>query len=209
MKHPTGRFALIAALILIGAVPQSGWSKVAFTGYANVNFTPYSNFVIKGPASVLAPGGFTSGSHLRSAGFNTDSVGLFATTKIDEDTTFSADITYRTLGNAPAQTRIQYAYLETGLPGDVRLQAGRMLLPFGYYNSHNFYAFQRVPLSAPFFQSSILGLPIADNGAMLTRLFDIGPLLARVQVYGVNGYGSVPTSTSSFRNANLPQAAIS
>ena len=84
-------------------------------------------------------------------------------------------------------------------------QAGRITLPFGYYNSRRFYPFQRVELTAPIYISSILGLPIADAGAALSRRFDLGSDWGvDVRAYGVNGYGGVAGSSVALRNPALP-----
>jgi hypothetical protein len=193
--------ALALALSLPAASPPAS-AKVAFTGYGNLVMPVDSHFKVRGPAAVL---GGTPEGNLISRGFRTDAVGLFATTTVSENAQFLVDLTFRNLGAAGAQTRVQYAYLDAGLPWwELRAQAGKVNLPFNYYNSRRFYPFQRVELSAPVFVNGILGLPIADSGLVLGRRFD-GPgdwgLDARA--YAVNGYGSIAGSTSSLRNPSL------
>jgi hypothetical protein len=178
-------------------------AKVAFTGYGSLVMPVDSLIQVRGPAEVL---GGTPEGNLVSRGFRLDAVGLFATTKVSEDVDFLMDLTFRNVGNTVGQTRIQYAYLDAALPWyDVRLQAGRVNLPFNYYNSRRFYPFQRVEISAPIYVSAILGLPIADAGAVLARRFELESgwgLDARA--YAVNGYGSVSGSTGALRSPTLP-----
>lgn len=195
------RLASAAAAATVLAAAAS--AKVAFTGYGSLVMPVDTQFQIRGPSSVL--GGTPEGS-LISRGFRLDAVGLFATTKVSEDVDFLVDLTFRNIGNTVGQTRIQYAYLDAALPWwEMRLQAGRVNLPFNYYNSRRFYPFQRVELSAPIYVNGILGLPIADAGAVLTRRFELESgwgLDARA--YAVNGYGSVAGSTGALRSPTLP-----
>lgn len=194
---------LVPALALCAALAAPSAAKVAFTGYGNLVLSADSQARIRGPASVL---GTTPESNLVSKGFRVDAAGLFATTKVGEDAEFLLDLTFRNVGAAVGQTRIQYAYLDAGLPwGGLRAQAGKITLPFGYYNSRRFYPFQRVELTAPVYISSILGLPIADAGLALSRRFDLdADWGVDVRAYGVNGYSSVSGSTAALRNPALP-----
>lgn len=194
------RLALAAVAVLLAS---SARAKVAFTGYGNLVMSADTHFRIRGPSSVL---GGTPEGNLISKGFRLDAVGLFATTKVGEDVDFLMDLTFRNIGSATGQTRIQYAYLDAALPWwDLRLQAGRVNLPFNYYNSRRFYPFQRVELSAPVFINGILGLPIADAGAVLARRFELDDGWGvDARAYAVNGYGSVTGSTGSLRNPSLP-----
>jgi hypothetical protein len=200
-RMPRRPLALI--LTLLAALPGPASAKVAFTGYGNLVMTSDGHVKVRGPAAAL---GATPEGNLIARGFGVDSVGLFATTSVSEDAQFLIDLTFRNPTAAGAQTRIQYAYLDAGLPWwELRAQVGRVNLPFNYYNSRRFYPFQRVELSAPVFINSILGLPIADSGFILSRRFDAGGdwgLDARA--YAVNGYGSLASSTSSLRNPSLP-----
>ncbi len=193
----------LAASLLIAAAARDAGAKIAFTGYGNALVTADSQFKLRGPAAAL---GATPEGNLVSRGFRLDAVGLFATTKVSEDADFLVDLTFRNIGSTVGQTRIQYAYLDAALPWwDLRVHAGRVTIPFNYYNTRRFYPFQRVELSAPFYAGSILGLPIADAGAVLMRRFDLSDgwgLDARA--YAVNGYGSVTGSTGALRSPNLP-----
>lgn len=193
-----------AAAVLLAAVlaPAAG-AKVAFTGYGQVLATADSHIQVRGPAAVL---GGTPEGNLISRGFRLDAVGLFATTKVSEDVDFLMDLTFRNVGPTVGQTRIQYAYIDADLPWwDLKMQAGRVNLPFNYYNTRRFYPFQRVELSAPIFVNGILGLPIADAGAVISRRFALDPAWGLdVRAYAVNGYGNVAGSTAALRNPSLP-----
>ncbi|TBR18230.1 hypothetical protein EPO15_15420 [bacterium] len=192
----------LGLVLAVGAAAAPAAAKVSFTGYGNFLFTPDANLRIYAPTALLA--GAPEGT-LRARGFSVDSVGLFAATPVGEDADFVMDLNYRGLGATVRELRVQYAYLDTALPwAGTRLQAGKVTLPFGYYNSRRFYPFQRVELSAPIYQSGILGLPIADAGGVLSYRGEAGTLTFDARVFGVNGYGSVPTSTASFRNASVP-----
>lgn len=191
--------AFMAAALLAGVRPAA--AKVLFTGYASGMFNLDTNARIYGPPSIL---GATPQGTLRARGFSLDSVGLFATTKVGEDSDFLGDFAYRQIGSTVKDLRIQYAYLDTGLAWQVRLQAGKVTLPLGYYNTRRFYPFQRPEITAPIFQSGILGLPIASAGGVLSRRFESGDDGLDVRVFGVNGYGNVPGSTATFRSASIP-----
>ena len=192
----------VAALAAVAAAAAPAGAKVAFTGYGAFQFTPDANFRIYAPAALLA--GTPEGT-VRARGFSTDSVGLFAATPVGTDADFLMDVSYRGLGATVRELRVQYAYLDAALPwAGTRLQAGKVTLPFGYFNTRCFYPFQRVTLTPPLFQSAILGLPIADTGGIVSYHADVDDLGFAFRFYGVNGYGSVPTSTASFRNPTLP-----
>ncbi|MBI3298847.1 MAG: hypothetical protein HYZ75_11825 [Elusimicrobia bacterium] len=193
------RVLAVSALALASAAPAA--AKIVFTGYGAFNFTTDGAFRVHGPPAVIGtlPEGTT-----RLRGFSTDAVGLFAATKAGEDSEFLVDLNFRNVGAAVGETRIQYAYLDTALPWDMRLQAGKITLPIGYYNTRFFYPFQRVSISGPVFQSGILGLPIADVGAVVSRHFEEGDWGVDLRVYGVNGYGSTPNSTATFRSPSAP-----
>jgi hypothetical protein len=82
--------------------------------------------------------------------------------------------------------------------------AGRLTIPLGYYNRHYFYPFQRNTITPPFFQSTVIGLPIADHGVVISKTFTAGSLGFFAAGYVVNGYGSARTasgaaSTDTFR----------
>lgn len=192
-----------AAVLLLALLAAGARAKVAFTGYGQILAPVDTHIRVRGPAAVL--GGIPEGN-LIAKGFSLDAVGLFATTKVSEDVDFLMDLTFRNVGPTVGQTRIQYAYLDAALPWwSLKMQAGRVNLPFNYYNTRRFYPFQRVELSAPVFVNGILGLPIADAGAVLSRRFDLDPAWGLdVRAYAVNGYGSVSGSTASLRNPSLP-----
>ncbi|MCR4296150.1 MAG: hypothetical protein NUW21_11500, partial [Elusimicrobia bacterium] len=192
-----------AAVLLAAVLAPAARAKVAFTGYGHLLMPVDTHVKVRGPASVL---GGTPEGNLISKGFRVDAVGLFATTKVSEDVDFLMDLTFRNIGPTVGQTRIQYAYLEAALPWwDLKMQAGRVNLPFNYYNTRRFYPFQRVELSAPVFVNGILGLPIADAGAVLARRFELdGGWGVDARAYAVNGYGSVSGSTASLRSPSLP-----
>lgn len=192
-----------AAVLLAAVLAPAASAKVAFTGYGQLLMPVDSYFKVRGPTAVL---GGTPEGNLISKGFRLDAVGLFATTKVSEDVDFLMDLTFRNIGPTVGQTRIQYAYLDAALPWwDLKMQAGRVNLPFNYYNTRRFYPFQRVELAAPVFVNGIMGLPISDAGAVLTRRFELDPAWGvDVRAYAVNGYGSVAGSTGSLRNPSLP-----
>lgn len=193
--------ALALGLLTAWAGPPAQ-AKVSFTGYGSFLFTPDANLRIFAPAAAL--GGLPEGTH-RARGFSTDAVGLFAATPVGEEADFLMDVAYRNISGTVKELRVQYAYLDTALPvPGLRLQAGKVTLPIGYFNTRRFYPFQRVELSAPLFQSAILGLPIADAGGVLSYRGETSELAFDVRLFGVNGYGSVPTSTASFRSPTLP-----
>lgn len=196
---------LTAAVLLASLCAPRAAAKVSFTGYGSLLMPVDSEFKIRGPAAVL---GSTPEGNLISRGFRVDAVGLFATTKVSEDVDFLMDLTFRNIGTTVGQTRIQYAYLDAALPWwGLRAQAGRVTLPFNYYNSRRFYPFQRIEISAPVFVNGVLGLPIADAGAVLSRRFELDAGWALdARAYAVNGYGSVTTSTGALRNPSLPGA---
>lgn len=193
------------AFVSVALLASAAGAKVAFTGYGSLLMPADSHFKVRGPAAVL---GVTPEGNLISRGFRLDAVGLFATTKVSEDVDFLVDLTFRNIGTTVGQTRVQYAYLDAALPWwDLRAKAGRVTLPFGYYNTRRFYPFQRVEISAPVFVNAILGLPIADAGAVLSRSFDLGDgWLLDARAYAVNGYGSASTSTGALRSPSLPGA---
>ncbi|MDE2293094.1 MAG: hypothetical protein KGL53_13520, partial [Elusimicrobia bacterium] len=195
------RRAACAVVLALGCWPRPAAAKVVFTGYGSFLFDADANIRVYAPASLL--GAVPQGTQ-RARGFSADAVGLFAATSLGPDTDFLMDLSYRSIGSSVKETLIQYAFLDQRLPWDVDLKAGKVTLPFGYYNTRRFYPFQRVSLTAPLFQSAILGLPIADVGAVASRRFPLGPVDLDVRLFGVNGYGSTPSSSTTFRSASLP-----
>ncbi|MBI3565701.1 MAG: hypothetical protein HY079_10935 [Elusimicrobia bacterium] len=192
-----------AAGVLLGVLLSApAAAKVVFTGYADFVTTPQGSFKIDGPPAVLSQFAL-SPARLETRGSGISAIGLFATTSLSDAARLQMDVTYRDVGSTVKTLSIQYAYLEyDGYGGQGRV--GKITLPFGWYNQHRFYGFQRPSISAPLFQGSILGLPIADMGAGVQRPFTAGPLTATVDLYAVNGYGPVPGSTETFRSATLP-----
>lgn len=203
MANRMRRRLLPLGLILTLAAPSPASAKVAFTGYGHLVMPLYSEFRVRGPSSAL---GTTPEGNLIQKGFRLDAAGLFATTKIGADCEFLMDLTFRNVGNTVGQTRIQYAYLDAGLPWQqLRLQLGRVNIPFNYYNNRRFYPFQRMELSAPIFINGIVGLPIADTGAVLSRRLDLSEdWTLDARAYGINGYGSLSGSSVTLRNPTLP-----
>lgn len=202
MIHRRRLTAAALSVLLLGSAARA---KVSFTGYGSLLAPVDTHIKVRGPSAVL---GGTPEGNLISRGFRLDAVGLFAATKVSEDVDFLVDLTFRNIGTTVGQTRVQYAYLDAALPWwQLRAKAGRVTLPFGYYNTRRFYPFQRVELSAPVFVNGILGLPIADAGAVLSRSFDLGNDWSfDARAYAVNGYGSVATSTGALRSPSLPGA---
>jgi hypothetical protein len=192
---------VVLSLLAAGAVPPAA-AKVVFTGYGDFRAVPQGSFRVDGPRSALANFGLGP-ERVEARGFSVDSLGLFATTSLSDRTRLQMDVTYRDIGQDAKTIRIQYAYLESEAWG-AKFRAGKITLPFGWYNEHRFYPFQRPSISGPIFQSAILGLPMADIGASARKTFPVGPAALSADVYAVNGYGPVPGSTDSFRSASLP-----
>ncbi|MBI2384453.1 MAG: hypothetical protein HYV14_00410 [Elusimicrobia bacterium] len=201
MSKSSSRGLAAAAAFAVLSSP-SARAKVIFTGYGDIQATTQSRFKIDGPPSVLNSFNLGSG-RLESRGMTIDAIGLFATTSIAEDTQVLMDVTYRDVGVNTRTIRIQYAYIEHFAYGS-RFQAGKITLPFGWYNQNRFYGFQRASITGPVFQSGILGLPMSDIGVSAKRTVDLGGFALTADVYAVNGYSTVPGSTASFRNAGLP-----
>jgi hypothetical protein len=194
------RLLLLAALLLAPA-PAAGRERIQFTGYGSFLAIPYGRYE-GGPAPAFP----RDGEHFVNPGARLDAVGLFAATEVAEDTSFLLDLSFRGIGAASADTRLQYAYLDARLPwGGLRAQAGKIKLPFNYYSANRFYPFQRAGLAPPFAVANALGLPIADAGGALSRCFELGEAWrADLTLYGVNGYGHVPGSTGSLRSPAAP-----
>lgn len=204
MKKSVVRLQIVLAGFLFssGVVPVS--AKVVFTGYADLQVSPQAvtkitaSPAVAGQIQALTGAPLPTGS-AESRSFNTDSLGLFATTSFNEETDFLMDITYKRIGATAGETRVQYAYLDFHRPSLGEAKVGRVTLPIGYYNEHRFYSFQRQAISPPFFQSAILGLPIADHGVVLSKTLDLGGLELSGAGFLVNGYGPASGSTDTFR----------
>ena len=202
MRRPFWR-SVLAALALLSCAPRAG-AKVQFTGYGDFRATPQGRIGIYGPPARLATLG-TQPGNTESRGMFIDAIGLFATTQVAEKTKLLLDVTYRDVGQNARTIRVQYGYVEHEAEF-ATLKAGKIILPFGWFNDHHFYAFQRPSITAPVFQSGILGLPISDIGASAGRRIELGPAALGVDVYAVNGYGPQPGSTVAFRSASIPGA---
>ncbi|MBI3553345.1 MAG: hypothetical protein HY077_12695 [Elusimicrobia bacterium] len=188
------------------AYPAITEAKIQFTGYGDFQATAHTGARIYGSPPALATFKINDATSVHSRGFNVNNVGLFATTNLRENMNFLVDLTYRQIANTVKEIRVQYAYLEHFLPNDYSYRAGKITLPFGYYNQNRFYAFQRVELTAPVFQSAILGLPIADVGASGQKRFPTQAARIDVDVYAVNGYGGLAADPQKFRSPTLPGA---
>ena len=199
--------ALAGTLVLASGLQTPAAAKVTFTGYGNFVMTAQQSVDVYGDAPALAKFA-TPAQTLKDRGFTIGGLGLFATTNIKEGMDFLLDVTYRQIGSTTKQTSIQYAYLEHVLGDDFSYRAGKITLPFGYYNQNRFYAFQRIELSAPVFQSAVLGLPIADIGAAAHKCFRTSWSRIDADFYAVNGYGSSPNDPTKFRSATLPGAIV-
>lgn len=198
-----GRAGAVAAFALAVLLPGAGEGKVAFTGYADFRDTVESTISYQLPAALTAGlGGPTGRIESRSMAF--DSVGLFASTSLSEQSDFLLDVSYRDIGYTTRTVRLQYAYLEHRPTEHLILRAGKIMLPFGFLNQNRYYSFQQSSITAPTFQSGILGLPIADLGVSAREILPVGPAEIRAVAYAVNGYGPVPGSRTSFRNVSLP-----
>lgn len=195
--------AAVALAVLTGGPARA---KVVFTGYGDFRMTPQGVFRIDGAPQVLNTFGLGPET-LETRSNSISAIGLFATTSINENTRLQMDVTYKNVGATVKTLTIQYGYLEYSAYGG-QAQFGKITLPFGYYNQNRFYPFQRPSISAPVFQSAILGLPIADIGGDVSRPFELGDAVVRVDLYSVNGYGPLPGSTTTFRSAGVPSGAL-
>ncbi len=196
---------LRSTLLALGlaCLPAFAAAKVTFTGYGDLRFAPGSTFVLGGPAATLAKFS-TAEQHASASGFSADAVGLFASTQLQENLQFLMDLTFRNIGNTVGQTLVQYAYLDWAPTADTWVNGGRVTLPFGYFNENRFYGFQRYEVTAPVFQSSILGLPIADWGVTGSQRFRFQPFNVEATAYVVNGYGAAPGQKNILRSASIP-----
>lgn len=187
----------VAAFWALAAGAPAG-AKVVFTGYGDLRAVPASQAKIGGEPAALAFFGLTD-RKIDAHNFQVASVGLFASTTFGEKFSFDADLTYRNLRFTATDIRTQYAFLEYEHSETLRFRAGKITLPFGYYNEHHFYPFQRESISNPIFQGGILGLPIADIGADVRKTFVTDAFRLNLALYGVNGYGNVTGAAGSLR----------
>ncbi len=202
------KLIILCALAVLAGLRTPAVAKVVFTGYGNIQMTAHSQYKIFGDPAALSALGLPGIRDAHTRGFNIESLGLFATTNLREDMDFLVDFTYRQIGNTTGETRLQYAYLEYRPREDVTGRVGKILLPFGFYNHKRFYPFQRIELTAPLFQRTILGLPIAHLGADVQKRFQTTWSRIEVDFYGVNGYGATPSNPNQFRSPTLPGGLI-
>jgi hypothetical protein len=195
-----------AVLAALCAAPAG--AKVIFTGYGDFRVTPQSVYQVDGPPSVLNDFGIGAGK-VESRGASVNALGLFATTDINDQTRLMMDVTYEGIGADVKTLTIQYGFVEYSDYG-FTARLGKITLPFGYYNQNRFYPFQHASITAPTFQSDILGLPIADIGATVGRPFELGGgVTLTADVYGVNGFGPQSGSSTTFRTAGVLFGALS
>jgi hypothetical protein len=190
-----------AALAVFLAVPAR--AKVTFTGYADLRYNAGLNLSISGEPAQLAVLGFSPGNR-PTRGFNAAAVGLFAATQIQEGLEFLMDVDFRGVGATVGQLQLLYAYLNWTPTEKTWVRAGRITLPYGYYNENRFYPFQRPTITAPVFQSGILGLPIADWGVAAQRTFPTPHFDVETAAYVVNGYGQTQSRKDALRLASFP-----
>ncbi len=189
---------VVGLLLAVVLVSPPAAARVVFTGYGDLRFTPGTRADILGDQGALTSFGITD-RKLESRQFTVDAIGLFASTTFADQFAFNADITFRQLRFNATDLRLQYAYLEYKPREHLTFQGGKIMLPFGHYNENRFYAFQREELSAPTFQSSILGLPISDLGAIARTTFDWEPFDLNLSLYAVNGYSNVSGNPNALR----------
>ena len=185
-------------IFLFGFIARPVFAKVIFTGYADLRNVPHSESTILGSDTLLKILGVTA-RESESRNFTLDSLGLFATTTFNEKTDFLFDVTYKRIGAKTEETRLQYAFLHYHPSSRWEAKAGRITLPIGLYNENYFYPFERHPVTAPLYQSAIIGLPIADHGVLVGKTLDAGPMAFYGAGYLVNGYGPSGSSTDTFR----------
>ncbi len=198
---PIARLWLAAAALALAAPARAA---VEYTGYADLRFTALSNDVDGMPAA-LGAAGQTAGKRM-TGGFRADSIGLFGDTVLQERWNFKWDLSYRDVAQT-STVRFQYAYIEYKPVESVTLRGGRVTLPFGYYNEHLFYPFQRDQVASPVMQSAVLGLPFADWGVSATHRLALGGGAIRYSVYSVNGYGHMGANTDKLRMPNALSSA--
>lgn len=195
------RTAFLAALASL-ALPTLASAKVTFTGYGDLRYNAGTQFTLEAPPATLTRLG-TTGTHATSRGFSANAIGLFASTQVQEDLQFLMDVTFKNIGSSVDDLSLQYAYLDWAPAGEAHVRGGRVTVPFGYYNENRFYAFQRYEITPPIFQSSILGLPIADWGVSGQDKFRFAPFTVEASAYVVNGYGSQSNQPTALRSISV------
>lgn len=203
MPHDSSGKRVLVVLLAAGLVAQAG-AKVVFTGYADFRITPHSTIRFDVPPSLAASSGVGPG-RFESRTAALDSLGLFAANTLSESTEFLLDVTYRDLGYTARTIRLQYAYLaHTAWTDGPEIEAGKIMLPFGRMNRYRYYSFQQPSVTPPTFLNSILGLPIADLGVSVRQAVPVGPVVARIAGFAVNGYGPLAGTKATLRNPSLP-----
>lgn len=200
----TSRVLAASAFLLWGLAPPAE-ARVAFTGYGDLRFNAGTRARLYGDAAALTALGI-SDTRLEARGFQAEAVGLFAATELKEDLQFLMDVTYRDVGAEVGRVQVQYAYLDYVPREGTTLRGGKLTLPLGYYNENRFYGFRRYPVGAPFFQSGILGLPIADWGVTASHKVPLESLTVEMTAFSVNGYGHSGSAGDSFRRPTVPGA---
>jgi len=197
-----------AAVVLAALCASTAAAKVVFTGYGDFIVTPQGEFRIDGPSPVLSRFG-TVPQNITTRSSTINSLGLFATTSINDQTRLQMDVTYKNIGATVKTLTIQYGFIEYSDWGATG-RLGKITLPFGWYNQNRFYPFQHASITAPTFTSAIIGLPIADIGATVGRPFDVGGgVTLTADVYGVNGFATSPNSTTTFRDTGFLSSSLS
>lgn len=203
-RRTSRRLRTALTLAATALSPAVCTAKVTFTGYGDFQLTGHSRAEVYGAKDALATFSLSAQS-LESRGFTIPSIGLFATTSLIDEMDLLMDLTFRQLGQNVGQTAIQYVYLQHSPWDDFTYKAGKITLPFGYYNQNRFYSFQRTELSPPTFQSAILGLPISNFGAGAQKRIQLRSMRVDLDAYAVNGYGFTPSDKTGtkFRAATL------
>jgi hypothetical protein len=201
-------YSLLFIFSFVGLIPSPAAARVAFTGYSDFRFVGYQERDILASPNTLGLFGLSQ-THSQSRTFDVESVGIFATTKISDQFSFLADFTYRDITyNDTEEIRVQYAYVEYQPWEKTRIDAGKVTLPFGFFNENMFYPFQRKSVNGPIFQTAILGAPIADMGVLVRQDVPTPFLTLGVNLYGINGYGHNPGSTTAFRSPTIGRRLV-
>lgn len=195
------RRILLAALL--SCLPPGAEAKVLFTGYGDLRYSTGLRAKISGEPATLKAFSLQEGG-LVSRSFSADTIGLFASTEVQEDLQFLMDLSFKSIGNNVGLLKLQYAYLHWTPREHSTLDGGRVTIPFGYLNENRFYAFQRYTISPPVFPAGILGLPISDWGVTGRQRFPLSHAAVEASAYMVNGYGNQGTNKTGLRVSTLP-----
>jgi hypothetical protein len=191
-----------ARAVLLAAIAVSpAQARIVFSGYAETALNLRSATGLSGPSAAQSVFKAATGRDRDQHSVSFPSAGIFADTRVSEQTSFALDVTFRNFGTVTAQTFLQYAYLQyTTLEEEWVFRAGKITVPFGLYNGRRFYPHTRPEVFAPLTQSFVLGLPIADLGASASRSLDLSRIRLELTAYIVNGYGPSPLSSATFRS---------